>query len=64
MTEKAALYLANGAQMVWLLYPELRIVEVLTATDRQLLTEQASVTGGDVLPGFDAVVGACFPPQR
>lgn len=63
MSEKAAIYLANGAQMVWLVYPELRMVEVLTSTDRQLLTEQATVSGGELLPGFSVVAGVFFPPQ-
>jgi Uma2 family endonuclease len=60
MSEKAAFYLANGAKMVWLIYPRQRIVEVLTATDRQLLTENDTIEGGDLLPGFAVPVRELF----
>lgn len=60
MSEKAARYLAHGARMVWLVYPELRMVEVLTATDRQLLIVQATLSGGDVLPDFAIPVNRVF----
>ncbi len=56
MSEKAAFYLENGAKMVWLIYPRQRIVEVLTAADRQLLTENDTIEGGDLLPGFSVAV--------
>jgi Uma2 family endonuclease len=60
MSEKAAFYLANGAKMVWLIYPRQRIVEVLTTTDRQLLTENDTIEGGDLLPGFAVPVRELF----
>jgi Uma2 family endonuclease len=60
MSEKAAFYLAHGARMVWLVYPQQRIVEVLTATDRQLLTGQDVLDGGEVLPGFSVPVHHLF----
>ncbi len=60
MSEKAAFYLENGAKMVWLIYPRQRIVEVLTAADRQLLTENDTIEGGDLLPGFSVAVRDLF----
>ena len=60
MGEKAAFYLANRAQMVWLIYPRQRIVEVITATYRELLTENDTLNGGDVLPGFEVPVKNFF----
>ncbi|MEP7293835.1 MAG: Uma2 family endonuclease [Chloroflexota bacterium] len=60
MVNKAAYYLANGSRMVWLVYPEKRIVEVLTPDFRELLTEEHTLTGGDVLPGFSLPVREIF----
>lgn len=60
MDEKADYYLANGARMVVLLYPEKRIVEVRTPDDRQLLTDGDTLEGGDVLPGFSIAVSDIF----
>jgi Uma2 family endonuclease len=60
MLEKAMFYLANGARMVWLIYPQQRNVEVMTATYRELLTENDILKGGDVLPGFERPVKDIF----
>jgi Uma2 family endonuclease len=60
MTDKAAYYLANDARMVWIVYPTKRLVEVLTPTDRKLLTEADTLDGGDVLPGFTLAVRDIF----
>jgi Uma2 family endonuclease len=60
MLAKADFYLRNGGRMVWLIYPEQRIVEVLTQQDRQLLTENSTLTGGDVLPEFSIPVSRIF----
>lgn len=60
MTDTAAFYLANGSKMVWLVYPSKRLVEVLTATDRQLLGLEDTLSGGEVLPGFSVAVKQIF----
>ena len=60
MVDKAAYYLANGTRMVWLVYPEKPLVEVLTPDDRHLLTEENTLDGGDVLPGFSLSVRDIF----
>jgi Uma2 family endonuclease len=61
MADKAAFYLAHGARLVWIVYPSKRLMESLSLTDRQLLTEADTLEGGDVLPGFTLVVKAIFP---
>ncbi len=61
MLDEAQLYLANGTRMVWIIDSTRQIVEVLTATDRRLLTANDLLTGGDVLPGFSVPVRELFP---
>lgn len=61
LREKARYYLANGARLVWLVYPRKRIVEVYVAEGAsELYTEGDTLSGGDVLPGFALRVGALF----
>ncbi|MFZ4815097.1 MAG: Uma2 family endonuclease [Phototrophicaceae bacterium] len=64
MADKAAYYLAHGTKMVWLIYPDRRLVEVLTPIDRQLLTDSAILTGGDVLPGLEIAIHEIFPSDE
>lgn len=52
MREKARYYLANGTHLVWLIYPDLRVIETYSADDEQIITAQGTLTGGDVLPDF------------
>ncbi|MCB9455283.1 MAG: Uma2 family endonuclease [Anaerolineaceae bacterium] len=61
MLDKALRYLANGTRMVWIIYSTRQIVEVLTPTDRRLLTMDDMLTGGNVLPGFNVAVRDLFP---
>lgn len=64
LREKARFYLANGSRLVWLVYPEKRIVEVYFADgSSDLFTEQDTLTGGDVLPEFSMSVAAIFATQ-
>ncbi len=63
MSDKAAFYLEHGAQMVWLVYPDRRLVEVLTPTERHLLTDDATINGGEVLPGFSVNIADIFPAE-
>lgn len=61
LADKAAFYLANGAKMVWLVYPSKQLVETLTLDDRELLGVEDTIDGGDVLPGFKLAVKQVFP---
>lgn len=60
MREKARYYLAHGSRLVWLVFPEKRIVEVYSPTEEQVLTENDTLTGGEVLPGFSLAVRSIF----
>jgi len=61
LRDKADYYLTNGLRMVWLVYPEKRLVEVLTPDDVDILTIDDTLDGGDVLPGFSLPVKEIFP---
>lgn len=60
LRKKARYYLANGSQLVWLVIPQKRLVEVYTPDDDFVLTEGDILTGGDVLPGFTLAVKDIF----
>ncbi len=61
MRDKAAYYLANGAQLVWLVYPKKRMVEVLYPNGEfDIFRDGDTLTGGDVLPGFRLAVSSIF----
>jgi Uma2 family endonuclease len=60
MREKTRYYLANGVKMVWLVFPDKRLVEVYTLDEELVLTEADTLSGGDVLPGFTLPVRDIF----
>ncbi len=61
MRDKATYYLANGSQMVWLVFPEKQIIEVYRPDmDVEILTEGETINGYDVLPGFTLAVQEIF----
>ena len=62
---KARRYLEQGTQMVWLVYPESRTVELYHAGEAmQALSGDAIIEGGATLPGFRAAVSELFPPLQ
>lgn len=63
MREKADYYLANGARMVWLIYPEKQLLEVHTQDTLDILNTQDTLSGGDVLPGFLLPVHQIFAQE-
>jgi Uma2 family endonuclease len=61
MREKATYYLANGAKLVWLIYPRKRMVEIYYANgDIDILHEGDMLNGEDILPGFTLAVSDIF----
>lgn len=59
--EKADYYLANGVQLVWLVYPQQHMVEVYSLdSDVEILLEGDLLTGSEVLPGFSMPVAEIF----
>ena len=66
LRRKAAVYLANGTELVWLVLPEQAGVEVWRAgPDGEPVTEfvarGSSLTGEPVLPGFSLNLQRLFP---
>ncbi|MBN1309831.1 MAG: Uma2 family endonuclease [Anaerolineae bacterium] len=59
--QKVVEYLRAGTQLVWVLYPESRTVAVHTSDGAHTLTEENTLDGGDVLPGFSVPVREIFP---
>ncbi len=53
--------LEAGASMIWIVYPDLRIVDVHTASGVFTLESEDTLSGGDVLPGFEIRVADIFP---
>ena len=63
MREKADLYLRNGTQLVWLVFPLDKRIEVHAADgSTTTLGIDDSLTGGDVLPGFTLPIREIFDP--
>ena len=60
MRQKAYFYLANGARMVWLVVPDKRIIEVITADEETLYLEDDVITPEELFPGFSLPVRAIF----
>lgn len=61
MRETAAYYLANGSRLVWLVYPNYRLVEVYRRdADVEILDEDQTLSGHDVLPEFELAVRDVF----
>ncbi len=61
LVKKAEFYLAYGSRLVWLVYPETRIVAVYQPGKAPVtLTENDVLDGYDVLPGFTLPVRDVF----
>lgn len=60
---KVRFYLLHGVRAVWLIDPDRRTVMVLTPPDTtHILTEDETLDGAEVLPGFSCVVRDILPP--
>ncbi len=61
INDKAQMWLRFGTRLVWVVHPDTRTVDVYRADDPAVrLTEDESLDGLDVLPGFACEVGAIF----
>lgn len=60
---KVGEWLAAGARQVWVAYPATRTLVVHGTGFTAQLTENDTLTGGDVLPGFCCPVRDLFPPS-
>jgi len=61
MHRKIRQLLAAGTALVWIVHPETRTVEVHTQSGATTLEGDDSLSGGDVLPGFEIPVREIFP---
>ncbi len=50
-----------GTALVWLVYPDLQIVDLHSRGGVSSLGAGDRLSGGDVLPGFDIPVSEIFP---
>lgn len=60
LREKAAWYLAQGVQEVWLVYPAKRLLEVLTPDGDFTLYPESSTLRSVQLAGFELPISAIF----
>jgi Uma2 family endonuclease len=55
-------YLAAGVRLVWVIYPELGLARVVDENGGEVtLTRAETLSGGDVLPGFEARLADLIP---
>lgn len=61
--DKLRFYLLHGVRLVWLIDPDNRTVTVMVSvSEARILSEDDTLDGGDVLPGFTCVVRDILPP--
>lgn len=61
MRETAVYYLVNGSRLVWLVYPNYRLIELYRSdVDVEILDDGQTLSGHDVLPGFELPVTDVF----
>lgn len=62
MEEKIELYFRVNVRLVWVVIPEMRTVRVCRPSGSDArLHEQDTLTGEDVVPGFQCLVRDLFP---
>ncbi|HEX7447496.1 MAG TPA: Uma2 family endonuclease [Pirellulales bacterium] len=65
MDRKLSDYFDAGVRLVWLVEPRKKTVEVFSAKDASIvLDENATLTGGEVLPGFSLPLKSLFAKPR
>ncbi len=61
IAKKIQQLLKAGAGLIWIVYPDLRCVAVHTADGSVTLKESDTLSGGEVLPGFEILVSEFLP---
>lgn len=61
IAKKIRQLLQAGTLMVWIVYPDLRSITIHTSDGATTLTEHDTLSGGDILPGFEVRVSDIFP---
>ncbi len=65
LRRKAAIYLQNGTQLVWIVIPERKVVEVCRLgadgdIEREFIGQDGALSGESVLPGFTLDIARLF----
>lgn len=60
IVDRAMFYLSRGTKLVWLVYPDQRLVDVMMGSSSKTLRNTDSLLGDDVLPGFSVPVTEIF----
>jgi Uma2 family endonuclease len=62
VSKKVARYLQDGVRVVWLIDPEIQslTIHILGSNQITQLGSSDTLTGGEVIPGFEMVVGKLF----
>jgi Uma2 family endonuclease len=64
LLEKVQEYFRAGVEMVWVVYPRLRLIQVYESLSRiRGLTRTDELDGGPVLPGFRLPLATLFPEE-
>jgi Uma2 family endonuclease len=65
LEEKVEEYLRAGVRLIWVIHPEIRVVQVIRADRSGLrIASGGELSGEDVVPGFRCPVDALFPEAR
>ncbi len=63
--DKARMWLSHGVQLVWVVNPQTRTVDVHCSQQPvAVIDESAALDGADVLPGFSCPLSSIFPPAE
>ncbi len=60
LNRKVKLYLKDGVQMVWVIDPKYRTVDMYRGSQQTSLSETDTLSGEDVIPGFEVQVARLF----
>ena len=61
IAKKIQQLLSAGTSLIWIVYPELRSITIHTTDGATTLMESDTLSGGDILPGFEIRVADIFP---
>jgi Uma2 family endonuclease len=65
LEEKVEEYLRAGVRLIWVIYPEVRVIQVIRADGSGYrLRAGDELSGEDVVPGFRCPVGGLFPATQ
>ena len=57
---KVDLYLEDGVQQVWVIKPKTQTISIYEGTERRNLTKGDTLSGEDIIPGFEMPVASLF----